>query len=67
MITQEFSPHQWRIEDFFFFFFFYRCKVEERGDFEVLEKRESIGERGIEGRMEESHVLGFIKKISVNL
>jgi hypothetical protein len=61
MITQEFSPHQWRIEDFFFFFF-YRCKVEERGDFEVLEKRESIGERGIEGRMEESHVLGFYKE-----
>ena len=63
MITQEFSPHHWRIEDFFF----YRCKVEERGDFEVLEKRESMGERGIEGRMEESHVLGFIKKIYVNL
>lgn len=57
MITQEFSSHQWRNDGFLLF---YRCKVEERGDLEVLEKRESIGERGIEGRMEESHTLGFI-------
>jgi len=45
-----------------FTFFFSCCKVEGghlEGELEVLEKRESIGERGIEGRMEESEGSGL--------